>query len=76
MIEASIEEHGEEERSHKLLLMDYEKNCYECRHFHPDEKTCDAFPDGVPSVFLYGDEIHDHPYPGDHGIQFEAGTPL
>lgn len=71
MTEASIEAHGEESRLKHLLLMDIEKNCFECRHLHDDEQTCDAFPAGIPSVFLYGDETHDHEYAGDHGVRFE-----
>jgi len=63
--------HGEAERSDKILLMDIEANCFECRHLHEDQDTCDAFPDGIPSIFLYLESVHNHPYPGDHGVMFE-----
>jgi hypothetical protein len=33
--------------------------------------TCDAYPDGIPSRFRFGDDAHVEPAEGDHGIQFE-----
>lgn len=74
MTEAVFELHGEEERSERIILMDIEKNCFECKHFHEDEQTCDAYPDGVPPEYLYGDEVHDVDHSGDHGIHFEPKT--
>lgn len=71
MTESTILKHGEDDRSDRILLMALEQNCFVCKHFHDDEHTCDAFPEGIPTVFLYLDEVHNQPYPGDHGIQFE-----
>lgn len=53
--------------------------CLSCSHYrspmeHPGvpDHTCDAFPDHIPNE-IWGD-VADHrkPYPGDHGIQWEA----
>ena len=33
---------------------------------------CEAFPDGIPDEIAYGDNPHTSPFPGDHGIRFEA----
>jgi hypothetical protein len=52
--------------------------CFNCRHFDPDQVSCTAF-DDIPreilgNVFPGEDiELHDHrqPYPGDNGIRFE-----
>lgn len=53
-----------------------------CKHYlnvRPAEKTeivgpavCKAFPYGIPNEIAYGDNPHTTPYPGDHGIQYEA----
>lgn len=45
--------------------------CWRCKHFDADDKTCLAFPDGVPMVVLLGDVDHRLPFPGDNGVQFE-----
>lgn len=35
--------------------------CYLCEHFHgPVLGTCDAFPDGIPQKFYFGDPVADH----------------
>jgi hypothetical protein len=50
--------------------------CIHCRHLDPSSgegevPRCLAFPNGVPAAFLFGDDDHTSPYPGDRGIRFE-----
>jgi hypothetical protein len=59
-----------------------EPNCSKrrCVHFRlegrvegmPPSPVCAAFPKGIPEEIAYGDNLHLEPYPGDHGIQYEA----
>lgn len=44
--------------------------CMFCKHCHYD-RTCDAFPSGIPASILNGENDHKNPYPGDNGIRFE-----
>jgi hypothetical protein len=37
---------------------------------------CDAFPDGVPDRFRFGDDMHVESVEGDHGIQFQLADGL
>jgi len=46
--------------------------CNQCHHVYDDGLSCAAFPDGIPSEILTGEEQHEEPYPGDQGIQFRA----
>ena len=59
-----------------------EPRCYKrnCVHFigvknDGDETTervvCKAFPDGIPDVIAYGKNLHQKPFKGDNGIQYE-----
>jgi hypothetical protein len=52
-------------------LANFDVSCYKCKHFHDNEITCDAFPNGVPDSIMTSSVRHDHPINGDHGIQFE-----
>ena len=48
--------------------------CLVCKYLNRKSmlsRTCKAFPEGIPDVFLYGKKTHDEPFPGDHGLQFE-----
>jgi len=49
------------------------RGCSSCKHIHSHTlfTTCEAFPDGIPTFFANGDDVHDKPFPGDHGIQYE-----
>jgi len=47
--------------------------CDFCKHIHADNDfTCDAYPDDIPGKIMTN--VHDHtkPFPGDHGIGYEA----
>ena len=48
--------------------------CVYCRHWRLREgRTCAAFPepDSIPLEIWCGENDHQAPFPGDHGIQFE-----
>ena len=50
--------------------------CFDCKHFWPGQgMKCEAFPQGIPDAILFSKTNHREPYPGDHGIQFEAKEP-
>jgi hypothetical protein len=36
-----------------------------------EKNACKAFPDGIPNVIAYGEDLHLEPFEGDNGIQFE-----
>jgi hypothetical protein len=50
--------------------------CYNCIHAKPAggrvPAFCDAFPDGIPTDILNNEADHRKPFPGDHGILFDA----
>lgn len=46
--------------------------CFLCVHYWGD-KSCFAFPDGIPDEIIVGDNIHTKPLPNqDNEIVFEA----
>jgi len=49
--------------------------CYFCKNFigsGMDFRKCHAFPDGIPYAIWVAEHMHQTPYPGDNGIQFEV----
>ena len=50
--------------------------CVSCKHFNPldEQRTCAAFPGGIPDQIYSGEHLHLDPYPGDNGIQYEGAT--
>lgn len=46
--------------------------CMFCAHLQDFvDKTCAAFPDGIPSEVWRGVTRHNKPLAGDHGLQFK-----
>lgn len=46
--------------------------CATCTHLRVEpERTCSAFPDGIPDEIWWNRADHRQPYPGDHGIRWE-----
>ena len=48
--------------------------CYLCEHYHHKEndRTCDAYPAGVPKEIYLSKVDHREPYKGDRNVQFEV----
>lgn len=56
--------------------------CFWCARWHamlvhpgPERRVCEAFPDGIPMEIWLGENNHQQPYPGDHGLQFVKREP-
>jgi hypothetical protein len=54
-------------------LPQYSLQCGVCQHIRDThlQRTCRAFPDGIPPDVWNGVVRHDHPIKGDHGLQFQ-----
>ena len=49
--------------------------CRFCSRFRSyDERTCDAFPDGIPKEVWNGENLHGKNVAGDHGLLFNPLT--
>ena len=44
--------------------------CGDCVHLQTN-RTCKAFPNGIPEKILIGEHDHTKPFKGDNGIRFE-----
>lgn len=56
----------------ELSIPVFSSVCSFCRHSNNDpERTCAAFPEGIPMEIWMGSNKHIASYPGDHGIQFD-----
>ena len=49
----------------------YSPVCSTCVHRGNEHRKCAAF-EHIPDEIWNGDNHHTSPYPGDHGIQYEA----
>jgi len=50
----------------------YSEVCAFCTHLDINkQRSCSAFPDGIPLEIWNGENKHQKPYPGDNNIQFE-----
>ena len=60
------------DKDHEIPV--YSPVCSLCAHFtgrSPGERTCAAFPFGIPMAIWNGHNDHKQPYPGDQGIRYE-----
>ena len=56
----------------ELEIPAYSAVCSYCTHVIPGpERTCAAFPGGIPLEIWLGENDHRSPYEGDLGLRFE-----
>lgn len=55
------------------MTRDIQPMCVACEHLHrsADNRTCNAFPEGIPEEIWVNQHDHHKPYPGDQGVRFE-----
>lgn len=50
----------------------YSTICARCKHLKSStDRTCKAFPKGIPSQIWNGENDHTKPFKGDSGTRFE-----
>ena len=55
-------------------MTNIEFSCYNCKHLHDNEISCDAFPDQIPDSIINGPRKHDKRLFGqDNDVFFERG---